>query len=243
MEAYLAFEETSVLGRSSGRPLCCPALLSLSTCADMLLCGSMANSMRMEQWILGALHQEKAELTFPVKDLFDDLVDLYFTRINNYQPLLHRPTFEEAIKDGLHLRDEGFGSVVLLVCAAASRFSEDERVFLEGSDDTHSSGWEWFRQVQLVRKSLLAPPRLYDLQLCAVCDAFILFPIYVQLILFLPTQLTAIFLQSTSAPQACWTVIGVGIRLAQDVGAHRRKVYTLSNTTTVEAELWKRAFW
>ena len=36
-------------------------------------------------------------------------------------------------------------------------------------------------------------------------------------------------------------MIGIGIRLAQDIGAHRRK----KNTTnmTVEDELWKRAFW
>ncbi|KAK7682544.1 hypothetical protein QCA50_014344 [Cerrena zonata] len=72
----------------------------------------------------------------------------------------------------------------------------------------------------MVRRSLLSPPRLYDLQLCF---------------------LTAVYLQGTSAPQACWTAIGVGIRLAQDVGAHRRKVY--SKAPTVEDELWKRAFW
>ena len=49
------------------------------------------------------------------------------------------------------------------------------------------------------------------------------------------------FLQGSSAPQACWTIIGVGIRMAQDVGAHRKKVYNA--TPTVEEELWKRAFW
>ena len=55
------------------------------------------------------------------------------------------------------------------------------------------------------------------------------------------TQLTAIFLQGSSAPQASWTLIGVGIRMAQDVGAHRKKVYNAK--PTVEEELWKRAFW
>jgi hypothetical protein len=45
----------------------------------------------------------------------------------------------------------------------------------------------------------------------------------------------------TSAPQACWTIVGIGIRLAQDVGAHRRKAY--GHKPTVEEELWKRAFW
>ena len=49
------------------------------------------------------------------------------------------------------------------------------------------------------------------------------------------------FLHGSSTPQASWTVIGVGIRLAQDVGAHRKKVY--NPTRTVEEELWKRAYW
>lgn len=96
------------------------------------------------------------------------LIELYFHNVNDITPLLHRPTFEKGIAEGLHLSEEGFGSTVLLVCAVGSRFSDDPRVFLEGSDSTHSSGWEWFRQVQLVRKSLLAAPRLYDLQICCV---------------------------------------------------------------------------
>jgi hypothetical protein len=33
-----------------------------------------------------------------------DLVELYFARQNIYLPLLHRPIFERAIADGLHLR-------------------------------------------------------------------------------------------------------------------------------------------
>ena len=36
-------------------------------------------------------------------------------------------------------------------------------------------------------------------------------------------------------------MVGIGLRLAQDVGAHRRKVYNAP--LSVESELWKRAFW
>lgn len=36
-------------------------------------------------------------------------------------------------------------------------------------------------------------------------------------------------------------MIGIGIRYAQEVGAHRRKVY--NRKPTVDDELWKRAFW
>ena len=51
------------------------------------------------------------------------LVALYFTHMNDLLPLLHRPTFEAAVRDGVHLHDEGFGSTVLLVCANGARFA------------------------------------------------------------------------------------------------------------------------
>ncbi|RPD72366.1 hypothetical protein L226DRAFT_546928 [Lentinus tigrinus ALCF2SS1-7] len=175
----------------------------------------------LHPWLTSNVQDEHSpHKDFPPADLLAKLVDLYFTNINDFLPLLHRPTFEQGIKENLHLHDEGFGSTVLLVCANGSRFTEDPRVLLDDNKIPQSAGWKWFQQVQMVRKSLLAPPRLYDLQIYA---------------------LTAAFLQGTSAPQACWTIIGVGIRMAQDVGAHRKKVYSAS--PTIEEELWRRAFW
>lgn len=107
-----------------------------------------------------------------------ELVDHYFRRYNIYLPLLHRPTFERNIKDGLHLRDEAFGSTLLLVCAMGSRFSTDERVLLEEEIITNatldewrwqSAGWKWFRRVQTTRKAVaLTMPRLFDLQVAGV---------------------------------------------------------------------------
>ncbi|KAH9910329.1 fungal-specific transcription factor domain-containing protein [Epithele typhae] len=175
----------------------------------------------LHPWLTSNVQDEHSpHKDFPPADLLATLVDLYFTNVNDYMPLLHRPTLEQGIREGMHLHDEGFGSTVLLVCANGSRFTDDPRVLLDGNEIPQSAGWKWFQQVQMVRKSLLAPPRLYDLQIYA---------------------LTAEFLQGTSAPQACWTIIGIGIRMAQDVGAHRKKVY--SSTPTIEEELWRRAFW
>ncbi|KAK0480213.1 fungal-specific transcription factor domain-containing protein [Armillaria novae-zelandiae] len=154
--------------------------------------------------------------SFPEDDLLLSLIELYFANVNIFLPLLHRPTFERSIRENLHMKDEMFGAVLLLVCAVASRYSNDMRVLLDGEESRHSSGWKWFDQVQLVRKSLLSPPSLYDLQFYC-------------------------FLQGSSAPQASWTMVGIGIRLAQDVGAHRRR--RIFSPNTVEDELWKRAFW
>ena len=99
----------------------------------------------------------------------DDLVDKYFREINDYLPLLHEPTFEQCIKNGVHNRHGVFGGTLLLVCANGARFSDDSRIFLEGTDNTQSAGWKWFKQVQTHQKLILIrPPRLYDVQLCAV---------------------------------------------------------------------------
>lgn len=106
-------------------------------------------------------------LYFPEPDLLDDLVKLFFTYVNVYIPLLHRPTFERSVKEGLHNSDPAFGATVLGVCAVASRYSDDERVIFEGTNSAHSSGYKWFRQLKIFDDSSLRAPSLYDLQ--ALC--------------------------------------------------------------------------
>ncbi|KAH9173662.1 fungal-specific transcription factor domain-containing protein [Lactarius sanguifluus] len=171
-------------------------------------------------WERGAFHFDTPDYTFPEPDLIDQLVDLYFSRINLFLPLLHRPTFERHLRDGLHFQDQAFASVLLCLCACASRYSDDPRVLLEGSTAWHSSGWKWFSQVQMLRRSLMGPPVLYDVQMYT---------------------LACLFLQGCSAPQSCWTMIGVGIRLLQDVGRHRKRVYNKADLA--EDEQWRRTFW
>lgn len=48
-------------------------------------------------------------------------------------------------------------------------------------------------------------------------------------------------MQSSSTPEICWILVSIGVRFAQDVGAHRKKQHDAK--PTVESELWKRAFW
>ncbi|KAF9256487.1 hypothetical protein L218DRAFT_991408 [Marasmius fiardii PR-910] len=158
------------------------------------------------------------EYSFPEDDLLDELVNLYFQRINLYFPLLHRPTFDRLIADNLHRWDDSFAGVLLLVCANAARYSNDPRVCLSDSDSWLSAGWKWFSQVEVVRKTIYAPARLYDLQFyCLYCE----------------------YLLGTSTPQSCWTVVEIGLTMALDIGAHVKRTGRL----TVEGELMKRAFW
>ncbi|KAL1696326.1 fungal-specific transcription factor domain-containing protein [Schizophyllum commune] len=163
-------------------------------------------------------YQEQRMLQFPEDDLMNHLVDLYFKYINPFLPLLHRYTFEGLIKQGEHFKDREFGGVLLLVCANASRYSDDPRVLLPGANSQHSAGWKYYQQVTVVRSNLLKKPTLYELQMYA---------------------LSVCYGQGSSRPQGCWTEVGFGLRMAMDVGAHRRR----TGKPTPQYELWKRAFW
>ena len=49
------------------------------------------------------------------------------------------------------------------------------------------------------------------------------------------------WINNATSPQGSWTVLGLGISMALDLGMHRKKSY--SNMLKTEAEAWKRAFW
>ncbi|TFK66522.1 hypothetical protein BDN72DRAFT_880231 [Pluteus cervinus] len=171
--------------------------------------------------------------TFPEPDLLKSLVDLYFKELSIFSPLLHRPTFDSSVAADLHLRDREFGAVVLLVCALGAKFSDDPRVFsdisvLEGegmSDEEKarvllgSCGWRWFEQINLTQAGLLKRPTLYELQAHA---------------------LSVLFGQTSEEAHGVWTQTGLAMRMAQDVGAHRKRTKYESRA---QDELWKRAFW
>ncbi|KAG5341430.1 hypothetical protein C0989_010540 [Termitomyces sp. Mn162] len=103
---------------------------------------------------------------FPDEELLYELVGLYFEHVNSHFPLLHQPTFEKALREGLHHVDCHFGSTVL--------------------------------------------------------------------------GLAILYTHGTSQPEACWVMLGIGIRFVQDVGAHRKR---FRERQPVESELWKRCFW
>ncbi len=103
---------------------------------------------------------------WPPPELMDRLIDAYFTHINLYIPLLHRRTFEQSLKDGLHLRDRAFGAVALLVCAHGSRWVRDPRLTVGGS--VQVPGWQWFEQAEPARWNILERPQVENLQACVV---------------------------------------------------------------------------
>ncbi|KAJ7686027.1 fungal-specific transcription factor domain-containing protein [Mycena rosella] len=178
------------------------------------------SSRRMHYWTFDPAKDQRPHTgpyVFPEADLLSALIDLYFIHSNLYYPLLHRPTFERSIAGGLHVRDASFGAVVLLVCAIGSRFSSDPRV-CGPEDEPLRCGWKYFDQLTHIIH-VFSRPTVYHLQYYCL----------------------AVYFLQHSTPTPCWTLIGIGIRLAQDVGAHRAN--KLGTAPTVESELWKRAFW
>ncbi|KAF7328387.1 Zn(2)-C6 fungal-type domain-containing protein [Mycena venus] len=177
------------------------------------------SSRRMHYWTYSAVKHRvphTGPFVFPDPDLLLMLVDLYFVHKNIYFPVLHRPSFERSITENLHVRDASFGAIVLLVCAIGSRFCHDERVCKEGSEPLRR-GWEFFDLLEMKLDHLFETPSVFHLQYYCLATSFLEY----------------------SAPAACWTLIGIGLRLAQDVGAHRQR----KGPPTVESELWKRGFW
>ncbi|TFK44759.1 fungal-specific transcription factor domain-containing protein [Crucibulum laeve] len=166
---------------------------------------------------------------FPPPELAASLIDLYFRHTNTYFPLLHRPTFERQYKERLHHKNMWFTAVCMSIFAVSSRWSEDRRVLSEdaklenGEWDWSKAGWKYFEQgigVHRVRRSLFYPATLFEIQ---------------------TFTLLAMFLRGAEEHPTAWVLISVGIRKAQDIGAHRKKVYR--GGVNADNELWKRAFW
>ncbi|KAG6898174.1 hypothetical protein C0992_004161 [Termitomyces sp. T32_za158] len=158
--------------------------------------------------------EETVIYEFPDAELLHELVGLYFECVNSHFPLLHRPTFEKALRDGLHYTNPHFGSTVLGVCAVASRYTNNQKVFLEGIESDLTAGWKWYSQIRQCWRSTAKIPSLYSLAI--------------------------LYTHGTSQPEACWVMLGIGIRFVQDVGAHRKR---FKGKDPIESELWKRCFW
>ncbi|KAJ7583344.1 fungal-specific transcription factor domain-containing protein [Mycena floridula] len=178
----------------------------------------------MEMWQVHPwqiMQESRPSLVFPDQDLMEALIDLYFMHYNILRPLLHRPSFEKSLHEGLHHRNYYFGATVLVVCALGSKFSDDRRVFLNGFETEQSCGWPFFSQVQpLQGTSLATPPSLHELQYYC---------------------LSVIYLHESSTIETTWAVLGIALRLAQDLGLHKKMAG--EPEAIADNESWKRIFW
>ncbi|KAJ7284541.1 hypothetical protein C8J57DRAFT_1288775 [Mycena rebaudengoi] len=155
---------------------------------------------------------------FPPDDILRDLVELYFTQVHIHALILHRPTFEKSVAEGLHLQNPQFGATVLAVCAVASKHSTDPRVHSPGARDERSAGSQWFNQI---RRPFCGPVNstmsLYELQLCCL---FILY--------------------EGRNPVGSLLLGEFGMLHEQEIGNRRHK--DPSRATNAEDEMYKRCF-
>ncbi|KAE9393186.1 hypothetical protein BT96DRAFT_924228 [Gymnopus androsaceus JB14] len=163
---------------------------------------------------------EPPPFEFPPDDLMTDLVDLYFVHLDQIMPIVHRPMFTKFLAEGLHHKDRSFGGLLLVMCAVGSLFSDDPRIFEENTTSEQSVGWKYIRQIQPLNCSFVEPASIYDIQM---------YVLYV------------LFMGPTTTPEISWILISVGVRLIQDVGAHRKQ--RSNSRPSAETESWKRAFW
>ncbi|KAJ7234186.1 fungal-specific transcription factor domain-containing protein [Mycena haematopus] len=162
-------------------------------------------------------YDQQPRYVYPAADLIASLLEIYFINFHPTLPILHRPSFERSVAEGLHLKDSEFGGTLLSVLAVASRYSNDPRVFV-GRDVTLSSGWMFASQVKILPK--LNPPTIYEVQMYCLLTLYAL---------------------GTSVPEESWFYLGLGIRCFQQRGEHRTRPRGPKSRT--EHELWKRAFW
>ncbi|CAK5280350.1 unnamed protein product, partial [Mycena citricolor] len=162
-------------------------------------------------------YRQLAILDFPEPDLLATLVTAYFTHFNPCLPVLHRKIFEATLATGRHLVDPQFGSTVLGVCALGSKYCDDPRVILEGTDSTLSAGFRYYRQLKPVVTFHTRLITLYEAQ--TLC-------------------LYMLYLQGSSQQRGCWALAGMGMRSLVAVGAHRRNRFSDKR----EEEQWKFVF-
>ena len=120
----------------------------------------------MCKWEQEASKPLETPFVFPSNTLLARLISLYFRHVNIHLPLLHEPTFQINVVEGLHLKDRHFGAVVLAVCAVAARYAgvKDQEEVLLVPGHSASAGWVWFQQIHPVKISIFERPCLYELQ-------------------------------------------------------------------------------
>ncbi|KAH9481205.1 Thiamine repressible genes regulatory protein thi1 [Psilocybe cubensis] len=171
-------------------------------------------------WELHCVTPSEASYIFPEDDLLEKLVSLYFEKTNILIPVLHRPTFMKSLFIGQHHWDASFGMIVLMVCALGSKYCSDPRVLINDGTLHLSAGWKYFSQVPVHRWATLSNASIYDLQYFCLAGQY---------------------LYSTSLPHTSWSVFGMGLRHAIELGLHRRNAH--NEPPSAEKELRKRVFW
>jgi hypothetical protein len=171
----------------------------------------------------------ESSMMLPRRHVADSLLHAFFTFAHEFLPIFHKPAFQRryeslwisgapARPNGPHEKfEDGVFLSTLNVCfALGSLFSE-----LIADEDRESTGDEYYQRSRALTN--------FD-----ICDYSSLSTVRLQLV-------TGLYLQTTPHASRCWNVVGMAIRLAQDLGLHRDPCGH-AQSDSVEVEM-KRRVW
>jgi Fungal specific transcription factor domain len=185
-------------------------------------------------------------------------------------PVIHRPSFERSVAEGLHHTDVWFARCLLAMCAVAARHESGDAILAQESRAAGKGGKKaregrgeeeearreaemkaghcWFSQIRVFKETFVAPPGLHELQMYWVSSTCLLETLWLFFFLghtlttrLFDRQLATLYLHGTSTPEKVWYLVGVAIRGAQDAGFHRQD-RTLDQPTVL-TESKKRIWW
>ena len=169
-------------------------------------------------------------LEFPPADIIASLVDTYFSHSNIYYPVLHRPTFQRLLDQELHQRDHEFGSLLLVVCAIGARFTDHPYLSDVPPGAVNCRVAYWLSQTRRVMKNpFTSTATLFEVQYFCVSRFFVSVLVPELALNYLRLQLHAICMDGFPTPMK-WATLGIGVRLAESVGANHMKTYGSSPT-------------
>jgi hypothetical protein len=165
----------------------------------------------------------------PPRPVADSLLDSFFKCAHEFLPIFHKSAFDKQYKElwtssvrseprdsRAHFEDGIFLSTLNVCFALGSLFSE-----LILDEDRETTSDEYYLRSKTLTN--------FD-----ICDYSALSTVRLQLV-------TSLYLQTTSNASRCWNVAGLAIRLAQDLGLHKR-VSGDAQSDRLEDEM-KRRVW
>lgn len=175
-----------------------------------------------QQWLMekeNEVHLLAATMSLPPTDLAEHLIDIYFKFVHPHLPVLHKNSFMRQYRNP---DPEKKPPLVLLnaMFAIASRFSTNPEIIGHG-DDPEGFGDEYFARAKKLVDLEYELPRQSSIQ---------------ALLLMVTYRFT-----SAKSGGRVWVMLGMAIRMAQDLGMHRNSARW--HLPPLETEVRKRLWW
>ncbi|KAG0086721.1 Transcriptional activator of fatty acid utilization [Podila epicladia] len=175
-----------------------------------------------QQWLVekeNEVLQLASTMTCPPTDLAEHLIDIYFKFVHPHLPVLHKNSF---LRQYRNPDPEKKPPLVLLnaMFALASRFTTNPEIIGHG-DDPEGFGDEYFARAKKLVDLEYELPRQSSIQ---------------ALLLMVTYRFT-----SAKSGGRVWVMLGMAIRMAQDLGMHRNSARW--HLPPLETEVRKRLWW